>query len=1028
MTVSDKIVEGYLADIKKIKDSNTATELTYRPRFKEFIEALYPGYTLIHEQQKIENIGRPDFTVEKGSLTIGYVETKDVGKRLEDELTSDQMKRYMKWIDNLLLTDYNRFILIRNGELVKDEALTHSFSGHFQVNQGALELLKDFFSTVPKKITSPYELAERLALKARNLKAIALEQLNSDLVMGNKTPLVGFYETVKAMVPDMKPAACADAYAQTITYGLMYAGWSHKKTAMVEHLTINTAFDSIKEKSIIKRIMRNLEMTDDIRWVAEEICRTIDATDFNSVFNQGVGGWKGASGDSLIYFYENFLSEYDDTLKKSRGVYYTPREVVSFIMNQVNEILKREFGKKLGIADETVTLLDPATGTSTFLRIAFALVAREVRNQGLRSALPRKIDEHLLKHFAGFELLLAPYILAHLRLSSVLTDELGYQNPSPKIPVYLTNSLWAPHPKIDTGTLDYFYQEISDEQKEADRIKEGSTLVIVGNPPYSVSSQNMDTKILDWLFFKKGYQTSSGLVQDYYTVDGHPLNERKITLQDDYVKFIRFAQHKIDLSGEGVLGFITNNGYMDNETFRGMQQSLLQSFNMIYLINLHGNALKHEKQPNGKPDQNVFDIMVGTGIILAVKRKNDTTHKVRYVGLFGDRETKLDWLEKNERVNLDSQTTELSPSSPFYYFVPTTNNPEYESFPSIDGIFTTRGLGIKTSRDSITIHNTEAELKEVVSFFLTHPVEEIKVKYNTYDDDDWKVERAKKDLLDSLKSESCKTILYRPFDIRFTWYTGRTNGFMKRPAYNIMKNIIDRDNLLLAMSPKSFPDTWQDAMVTDKITEMGLIASQPGRGTHVFLLYHGDKPNFNASLLKSLSSEYGEFKPEDLFYYIYAVLYCNRYRTRYGEVLKRGFPRIPFVANKNTFVEFAKLGKQLIDAHLMHSFLPTMVTFPIPGDNIVKTPHLDGDKLFINKTQYFENVPKAVWEYKIGSYQVLNKYLKSRRGRVLSPEEIEHVGQIVAIIEKTSEIVKEIDRLDFLPALKITLDDNTAAS
>jgi type I restriction-modification system DNA methylase subunit len=1025
MTVSDKIVEGYLADIKKIKDSNTATELTYRPRFKEFIEALYPGYTLIHEQQKIENVGRPDFTVEKDSLTIGYIETKDVGKRLEDELTSDQMKRYMKWIDNLLLTDYNRFILIRNGELVKDEALTHSFSGHFQVNQGALELLKDFFSTVPKKITSPYELAERLALKARNLKAIALEQLNSDLVMGNKTPLVGFYETVKAMVPDMKPAACADAYAQTITYGLMYAGWSHKKTAMAEHLTINTAFDSIKEKSIIKRIMRNLEMTDDIRWVAEEICRTIDATDFNSVFNQGVGGWKGASGDSLIYFYENFLSEYDDTLKKSRGVYYTPREVVSFIMNQVNEILKREFGKKLGIADETVTLLDPATGTSTFLRIAFALVARELRNQGLRSTLPRKIDEHLLKHFAGFELLLAPYILAHLRLSSVLTDELGYQNPSLRIPVYLTNSLWAPHPKIDTGTLDYFYQEISDEQKEADRIKEGSTLVIVGNPPYSVSSQNMDTQILDWLSFKKEYQTVSGPVQDYFTVDGHPLNERNTKLlHDDYVKFIRFAQRKIDLSGEGVLGFITNNGYMDNETFKGMRQSLLQSFNIIYLINLHGNTLKHEKQPNGKPDQNVFDIMVGTGIILAIKRKNDTTHKVRYVELFSNRETKLDWLEKNERVNLDSQTTQLSPSSQFYYFVPITNNPEYESLPSIDEIFITRGLGIVTARDSITIHNTEAELKEVVSFFLTHLVEEIKVKYNACDDEDWKVEWAKKDLLDSLKSESCKTILYRPFDIRFTWYTGRTNGFMKRPRYNIMKDVIDRDNLLLAMSPKSFPDTWQDIMVTDKITNFHLT----GGGTHVFLLYHDDKPNFNASLLKSLSSEYGEFQPEDLFYYIYAVLYSNRYRTRYGEVLKRGFPRIPFVANKNTFVEFAKLGKQLIDAHLMHSFLPTMVTFPMSGDNIVKAPHHDGDKLFINKTQYFENVPKAVWEYKIGSYQVLNKYLKSRRGRVLSPEEIEHVGQIVAIIEKTSEIVKEIDRLDFLPALKITLDGNTAAS
>lgn len=243
-----------------------------------------------------------------------------------------------------------------------------------------------------------------------------------------------------------------------------------------------------------------------------------------------------------------------------------------------------------------------------------------------------------------------------------------------------------------------------------------------------------------------------------------------------------------------------------------------------------------------------------------------------------------------------------------------------------------------------------------------------------------------------------------------------------------MKNMIDRDNLLLAISPKSFPDTWQDIMVTDKITEYGLIASQPGRGTNVFPLYHNNSPNFNDPLVKTLTVEYGEFQPEDLFYYIYAVLYSDRYRSRYGEVLKRGFPRIPFVANKNTFVEFAKLGKQLSDVHLMHNSLLTLVTFPVIGSNIVKAPHHDGDKLFINKTQYFENVPKAVWEYKIGSYQVLSKYLKSRRGRVLSSQEIEHVGQIVAIIEKTFEIVKEIDRLDFLPALKITLDGNTTAS
>lgn len=755
-------------------------------------------------------------------------------------------------------------------------------------------------------------------------------------------------------------------------------------------------------------------------WIIEDIIDILNASDLKKILST-IDSRGKKDRDPFTYFYEDFLQLYDPKKREKAGVYYTPRPVVSFIVNVINQTLKDDFGKLRGFAEPNVNVLDPATGTGTFLWITYLKTFNELLDNKLNALIRPTIQNHILKDFYGFELLITPYIVAHLKLTSLL-EQWRYNLPAEeRIPVYLTNTL---EHSENIHTLLPFMREISEESRTADRIKSRPILVILGNPPYSGMSSNKGKWIDDLL--KKGYKRADGSKDlGYYFVDGKPLGEKNPKwLQDDYVKFIRFAQWKIDTAGEGILGYITNHSYLDNPTFRGMRQSLMQSFERIYILNLHGNSLKKEKCPDGSKDENVFDIQQGTAIAIFIKNKKYTDHKVYYADLYGDREFKYVWLDKLAQDAPNWQKTinwqELLAKGPYYYFVPRDYSleDEYMKYAKITDIFPVNSAGIVTARDELTIKNTPEEVWTTVTNFFPMKPEEARQRYNLGEDAlDWKVELAQKDLKDSgPNKKNVVKVLHKPFDTRYTYYTGNSRGFHCRPRDEVMRNLVSGGNLAI-ITTRQTKEEWA-ALITDTIiTHKALTAYDIGS---LFPLYLSDgqggrKPNLDPKLFEKLKKKYSEkLSPEDVFYYIYAVFHSVKYKDRYVDALKSDFPRIPFVADYISFKRLSALGKELADLHLLKKQLPTTTRFQVAGTNMVESVKYVDGKVYINKDQFFDGIPTDVWEFHIGGYQVLDKWLKERKGRDLSGE-LEHFLQVVEALRETIRVMKEIDLFSFLP-------------
>ena len=346
--------------------------------------------------------------------------------------------------------------------------------------------------------------------------------------------------------------------------------------------------------------------------------------------------------------------------------------MVSYIVRSLHHILKEYFNKKDGFANQSVTVLDPAAGTLTFLAESAKLAMEEFTSKYGEGKKTGFIKEHILKNFYAFELMMAPYAIGHLKMSFLL-EELGYGlHGDDRFKLYLTNTLEME--ELAQTELPGM-ASLSEESHLAGKVKKQQPiLVILGNPPYSGHSTNIG----DWI---------SNEIKAYYHVDGKPLGEKNPKwLQDDYVKFIRFAQWKIDTAGEGVLGFITNHSYLDNPTFRGMRQSLMQSFDEIYILDLHGNSLKKEKCPDGSKDENVFDIQQGVAIALFIKKKG-IKKKISHSEVWGLREKKYNWLNKNDITTTRWKT--IKPKSEFYLFIPRDERllETYERYPKVTNIF-----------------------------------------------------------------------------------------------------------------------------------------------------------------------------------------------------------------------------------------------------------------------------------------------------------------------------------------------------
>jgi predicted helicase len=634
--------------------------------------------------------------------------------------------------------------------------------------------------------------------------------------------------------------------------------------------------------------------------------------------------------------------------------------------------------------------------------------------------------------------MMAPYVIGHMRLSFLLNDY-GYELSSDeRIKYYLTNTLDM---NVISDSAIPIISSISDESKNAEKVKaEIPILVIMGNPPYSGISANNG----EWI--EKLLKENVDGVQSYYEVDGKQLGEKNPKwLQDDYVKFIRFAQWKINHVGEGVLGFITNHSYLDNPTFRGMRQSLMKTFNEIYILDLHGNSLKKEVCPDGSKDENVFDIRQGVAVAFFIKKKDAKDSEVYHSEVWGTREKKYEFLLSNDIKTIEWK--KLEPKYEFYLFVPRNEEllEDYDKFVKITDIFPLNNVGVVTSRDDFVIDRDKKVLENRILNFKNSKLsdDDLHTFFKINMKKGWSIRKAWNSLQSITDSDINKYILpvlYRPFNVQWIFYH---DDFIERSRKDVMCHMM-QENLGLLIKRQNKRTPFSYAFISDLIVESCVFESAFANNTicPLYLYPSADKnalfeegvkaseksPNINPELFDKLSQIYGiKSTPEEIFYYIYAVLYSNTYRTKYAEFLKIDFPRIPFTNDYDVFVKMSALGKRLVDLHLLQSseLDPPIAKFQGAGDSAVNKVALNlmkrisdykglnerGNRVYINDTQYFEGVTKEVFEYQIGGYQVLSKWLKDRKGRYMTLEDSIAYSKIATSISKTIEIQKEINLL-----------------
>ena len=791
------------------------------------------------------------------------------------------------------------------------------------------------------------------------------------------------------------------------------------------------------------------DLDDRIKWIVDALADIFRATNINELLQDF--GKTTQQNDPVIHFYETFLTEYDPKLRKSRGVWYTPEPVVNFIVRAVDDILKEDFGLPQGLADTSKTkikvehqgkkvqqevhkvqILDPAAGTGTFLAEIVKHIYKEF--EGQQGVWSNYVEDHLIPRLNGFEILMASYAMAHLKLDMLL-QETGYEPRNPKrFRVFLTNSLEEHHP--DTGTL--FANWLSAEASAADQVKRDTpVMVVLGNPPYSGESANKGKWIME-------------LMEDYKKEPGgkEKLKERNPKwINDDYVKFIRYAQHFIERNGSGVIAYINPHGYLDNTTFRGMRWHLLKTFDKIYIIDLHGNAKKKETAPDGSKDENVFDIQQGVSINFFVKTGKKTANqlgKIYHKDLYGLRENKYEFLLKNSLLVTDMMALPLK--APMYYMVQKDFELEelYLSGFAVQDFFEKHNVGIVTARDGFTIQNSKKDLVNVIEGFLELNDEDARAKFKLGKDvRDWKVSYAKKDLQSHYpdKGQFVK-LSYRPFDDKWTFYSGKSKGFHCYPRFDIMQHFLQGSNFGLVIPKINKEDS--AFFITKHIMGHKLCSAYDINSLFPLYLYPDTKgqqhldpstsrtPNLNMEIVDKIAQKLGlrftpekedtegTFAPIDILDYIYAVLHSPTYREKYKEFLKIDFPRVPYPEDQDAFWQLVKLGGELRQIHLLESpkVDQRITTYPQTGSNLVEKLRYeifddsDTGRVWINNEQYFDGVPKIAWEFYIGGYQPAQKWLKDRKGRELSFEDILHYQKIVVALVETDRLMKEVDQLE----------------
>lgn len=921
-------LKPYLREIRKVRDSGKATEHSYRPAFQELIEAIGgSGVAAINDPKHDSEYGAPDFLVLRGGVPVGHIECKDLGANLGASEKSGQLQRYRDALPNLILTDYLEFRWYVDGErrwitrLARrgDQRLAAEHGGSLETE----ELLNAFFNADAAPIGDAADLAARMAGKTRLLRD-HIRGIWQDDQAQSLRELLDNYRSV--LIAGLGEEEFADLQAQTVAYGLFAARCLHdgpprrftRESAAFAQTTpfLRDAFNRVAGPSADTRIT----------WIIDDLAQLLARADMGAILDDF--GKRSGQEDPILHFYEDFLAAYDPELREERGVYYTPEPVVSYIVRSVDHLLREKFGLANGLADTSeiefedrsgeiqksprVLILDPAAGTGSFLREAVAAVRNDLEARGLFGTWPQYVSSHLLPRLFGFELMMAPYAIAHLQLAVEIGGGLDQLRPpsNDRLNIFLTNSLEEAH---EGASGPMFASEIADEASEADAVKrDRPVMVIIGNPPYSGHSANKGKWISDLLRGR-----IDGSPESYFQVDGAPLGERNPKwLNDDYVKFIRFAQYRIDRTGEGVLGFITNHNYLDAPTFRGMRQSLTSTFDEIYILDLHGNSRKKETAPGNGADENVFDIQQGVAIGIFIKssgaQHTEKPARVFHADLWGARESgaeggKYSWLAANEAGT--TEWSQLPPKSPWYLFAPIDEekHDEYMDGWNLPDIFPVNSVGIVTARDKLTIQWTPEDVRNVTAEFAHLPESEARERFNLPNDTrDWKIALAQADLRAHPDADAhVAEVLYRPFDQRFTYYTGQSRGFVCMPRPEVMRHMQVGPNLgLISCRQQSQPGAWSHCGASRNIIESCAISNMTREINYLFPLFtysredvigHGlaeRRPNLAPDYIEALERavELGfeqerieavsKFGPEDVFHYIYAVLHSPEYRSR----------------------------------------------------------------------------------------------------------------------------------------------------
>lgn len=1027
-------IEIYAQEVLSQKQTGQAKEHAYRPALERLMSS-FDDVKAVNDPKRSDH-GNPDMVFLKKSDThmiIGYAEAKDVDVLLDKTEKTNQMQRYSGY-DNLFLTNYLEFRFYVNGDkkatidigkLVGDTVVL------LPENYAMLaDELQNFLTAAPESIRSGKRLALIMGAKARRIRDRVNRKFSDEQMQSNE--LTKIYTVMKELlVHDLTTTKFADMYAQTLVYGLFVARYGDTTQ---ETFTREEARDLVP---ITNPFLRDFfdhiagsRFDKDLAQIVDELCEVFRVSDVNTLVRKHLRLFElddDNEKDPIIHFYEDFLKEYDPKLRQQMGAYYTPIPVVKFMIRQVDELLKTEFGLQKGLADTSkidhvitdtggkkyknqihrVQVLDPAVGTATFLNEIIKHIHSDFAGQEGR--WPAYAQQELVPRLHGFELMMAPYTIAHLKLGMTL-QESGVQNINTRLGVYLTNTLEEGESKqVDLFTAFGLAGTISHEANEAAKIKhDRPIMVVIGNPPYSGVSSN------ETLY-------ANGLIKKYKVEPGgkQKLQERKHWLNDDYVKFIAFAEDLIEKNGEGVMAMITNNGYLDNPTFRGMRWHLAKTFDKIYVLDLHGNAKKKEVAPGGGKDENVFDIMQGVGIILAVKNSTNRGElaEVYHAHLYGKRRAKFEKLLQNvefEQLAYDAKNV---------YFVPkdTRGQTEYDSGVAIEKLFALNSVGFVTANDKLNISMSLNESVDKIDDLIQLSEYDWRIKYDRNKDSrDWQYRYALEDAKTNRVSKTPLRISYRPFDYRYSLYTANSRGLYASPQPRVMLHMQNENNLALAICRQHKTGDFHHVLMADRLIESSYVSNKTSEITSAFplYLYHEDgtrTANFNAAELKKLTVNLTrEYAPEDILDYIYAVLHSPKYRETYKEFLKMDFPRVPAPASQAEFNRLVGLGRELRELHLMKSPLLDAyeTTYPAAGTDEVELLKYADENVHINDSQYFGNVPEVAWSFFIGGYQPAQKWLKDRKGRTLSSEDIDHYQKIVKILVETERLMDEIDKVE----------------